>query len=69
LTPDGDYSLLINVPTSTLGLTQPSNQWVPGALYLVLNWSGYEGVHSPPSSVKREKTQDYTLTLPYAYKV
>ena len=46
----------IKVPTSILGPTQPPNQWVPGALYLGLNWPGYGGDHSPPTSVKGEKT-------------
>jgi hypothetical protein len=37
-----------------LGPTQPPIKWVPGALSLVVERSGREADHSPPSSVGQE---------------
>jgi hypothetical protein len=32
--------------------TQPPNQWVLGALSLVVQWPGHEAGHSPPSNAE-----------------
>jgi hypothetical protein len=37
---------------TALGPTQPSIQWVPGALSLGVKWPGCEADQSPPSSAK-----------------
>jgi hypothetical protein len=44
---------LFTVASKTaLGPTQPSIQWVPGALSLGVKWPGRETVHSPPSGAE-----------------
>jgi hypothetical protein len=35
-----------------LGPTQPSIQWVPGALFPGVKWQGHEADHVPPSSAE-----------------
>jgi hypothetical protein len=46
-----------------LGPTQRPIQWVPGALFsLVVEWSGSEADHSPPSSADVKNAWKYTYT-------
>jgi hypothetical protein len=44
--------LLTNASRPVLGPTHPPIQWVPGTLFLGVNWPGREADHSTPSSVE-----------------
>jgi hypothetical protein len=44
--------LFTTVSRLALGTTQPSIQWVPGALFLEVKWLGCEADHSPSSSAE-----------------
>jgi hypothetical protein len=56
--------LLTTVSRMALGPTQPPMQWVPGALYLRVNWPGRETDHSPPSSVEVKEWVELYLHSP-----
>jgi hypothetical protein len=47
--------------------TQPTIQWVPGALSLGVKRSGLEADHSPLSSAKVKNALNYTSTPPYIF--
>jgi hypothetical protein len=47
-----------------LGLTQPSNQWVLGALSLGIKWPGHESGHSPPSRADVKECMELYLHSP-----
>jgi hypothetical protein len=49
---------------TTLGPTQPPNQWVPGAFSLGVKRSGREADHSPPSSAEVKNAWSYTSAPP-----
>jgi hypothetical protein len=58
----------IRISTSSrqvLRLTQPSIQWVPGALSLGLKRPGGEADHALAISAHVKKTPIYTAILPY----
>jgi hypothetical protein len=50
-----------------LGSTQPSIQWVPGALSSGIKRQGREADHSTPTSAEVKKMWIYTSTPPYAF--
>jgi hypothetical protein len=50
-----------------LGYTELPFQWIVGALSLVVKQPRSEADHSPPTSVKAEKTWIYTLFLPNTF--
>jgi len=50
-----------------LGPTQPSVQWVPGALSLWVKWVGHEVDHSPASSAEVKNMWSYTSTHPFIF--
>jgi hypothetical protein len=53
--------------TPALGSTQPSIQWVPGALSPVVKQPARESDHSPRTSADIKKMWIYTSTPPYAF--
>jgi hypothetical protein len=71
-----DRGVIVRVPVgsrifSTLSRpalepTQPSIQWVLGALSLGVKRPGHEADHSPPTSAEVKKMWIYT-SLPYAF--
>jgi hypothetical protein len=50
-----------------LGPTQPTIQWVPGAISLGVKRPGCEADHSPPSSAEVKNAWSYTSTPQYAF--
>jgi hypothetical protein len=58
----GKVFLLSTSSRPVLGPTQPSIQWVPGALSPGVKRPGHEADHSPPTSVEVKKTWIYTST-------
>jgi hypothetical protein len=61
--------LFTTAPRPALGPTQPSIQWVPGALSLGVKWLGREADHSPPCSAEITNALSYTSTPKYAFMV
>jgi len=57
----GNFSLHHCVHTGSGTHTAPI-QWVPGALFLVVKWPGYEANHLSPSSAKVKSAWSYTST-------
>jgi hypothetical protein len=55
------------VSRTALGTTQPSIQWVPGAVSLGLKRPSHEADHSPPSSAKVKNAWSYTSTPEYVF--
>ena len=55
-----------NHPGLALGPTQPSMQWLPGAVLLGIKRQENEEIHSPPSSARRDKecVELYLYSLP-----
>jgi len=53
--------------TSCLMTTQPSIQWVPGALSLGVKWPGREADHTPQSSAEVKNAWSYTSTPQYVF--
>jgi hypothetical protein len=53
--------------TPALGPTQPSIQWIPGALSPGVKLPGREADHSSPTSVEVKKTWIFTSTTPYVF--
>jgi hypothetical protein len=51
------------VSRPVLGLTEPSIQWVPGAISCGVKCPGFEAVHSPPSSAEVKDGRSYNSTL------
>jgi hypothetical protein len=51
----------------SLGSTQPSLQWVPGALSSGVERQGHEADHLPPASAEVKETWIYTSTSPYPF--
>jgi hypothetical protein len=51
----------------SLGTTQPSLQWIPGAISPGVKQPGREANNSPRSSVEIKNTLSYTSTSPYAF--
>jgi hypothetical protein len=49
---------------TALGSTQPSIQWVPGALSLGVKWLGHEAGYSPPSSAEVKECLDLYFHSP-----
>jgi hypothetical protein len=49
----------------TLGHTQSSIQWVPGALSLGVKQPGHEADHSPPSSAEVKECVELYIYSPY----
>jgi hypothetical protein len=56
--------LFATVSRPALGPTQPSIQWVPGALSLGVKRLGREADHSSPSNAEVKKAWIYTLHSP-----
>jgi hypothetical protein len=52
--------LFTTVSSTALGLTQPLNQWVLGALSMGVKWLGHEADHSTPSGAKVKNAWSYT---------
>jgi hypothetical protein len=62
--PGGGWEFFFTTASRTaLGPTQPSIQWVPGALSLGIKRPGREADHSPPSSAEVNEWS-YTSTPP-----
>lgn len=58
--------LLFTLFTPTLGPTQPSVQWAPGAVSLEIKRSGRLGDHSHSSCAEIKNKWRYTTVRPYA---
>jgi hypothetical protein len=54
--------LFTTASRTALGPTQPTNQWLPGALSLAVKRPGREAHHSPPSSTDVKNAWSYTST-------
>jgi hypothetical protein len=64
-TPTYIYLFLFDIASIlALGPTQPSIQWVPGALTPGIRRLGLEANHSPPSSPDDKNTWSYTSIPP-----
>jgi hypothetical protein len=59
--------LFTTVSRMALGATQPSIQWVPGALSFGVKWPGREADHSPPSSAEVKNEWSYASTPQYIF--
>jgi hypothetical protein len=56
--------LFTTASRTALGPTQTPIQWIAGALYMGVKWSGYEADRSPPSSAKVKECVELYLLSP-----
>jgi hypothetical protein len=59
--------IFTTVSRTALGPTQPTTQWVPGAISLGVKRPGCEADHSPPSSAEVKNAWSYTSTPQYVF--